>query len=164
MLSQSDKDSREKKELKAQVMAMATYIDSLRGLRALPLEQGQLPFDPNSEDSQQLTKQMQLGKRLSDAWQEWIGSVLEEGNNFFLEFSMTYSKEKTLQEEIQTLTPNWEANRSQCQAIVFQIIEVEQYGVQKILSENPMKTVDPNMLFILKSTMIWKENMYKEAL
>lgn len=52
MLTQSKKDNKEKKELKAQIAAMATYLDSLKNLGDLPLEQGQQNFDPNSEDSQ----------------------------------------------------------------------------------------------------------------
>ena len=37
MLNQSKKDSRGKKELKALVVTMASYIDSLMNLMALPL-------------------------------------------------------------------------------------------------------------------------------
>jgi hypothetical protein len=37
MLTQSKKDSKEKKELKAQVVTMAAYIDSLMNLGVLPL-------------------------------------------------------------------------------------------------------------------------------
>jgi hypothetical protein len=107
---------------------------------------------------------MQKGKMLLDAIQDWSGSILREGNKFILDFTTTYAEGKTLLGEIQTLTPSWESDRSRCQAIVFQISEVEKYGVPKFLNENPMKAVDPCMLFILKSNMIWKESMYREAL
>ena len=34
----------------------------------------------------------------------------------------------------------------------------------KFLNENPMKNVDPCMLFIMKNNMGWKESVYKEAI
>lgn len=67
-------------------------------------------------------------------------------------------------EEIQTLIPVWEVELSCCQAIVFQVIEVEKFGVLKFLNENPMKTMDPCILFILKNNMSWKESICKEAI
>ena len=62
-----------------------------------------------------------------------------------------YAKGETLLGEIQTLIPGWETEQSRCQAIVFQVTEVEKYGVLKFLSENPMKIVDSCMLFIMKN-------------
>ena len=56
MLTQSEKDSKEKKELKGMVMTMVAYIDSLMNLSALPIVQVPQPFDPNSVGSQQLMK------------------------------------------------------------------------------------------------------------
>ena len=47
MLTQSEKDSREKKELKGMVMTMAAYIDSLMNLGALPVVQTPQAFDLN---------------------------------------------------------------------------------------------------------------------
>jgi hypothetical protein len=143
---------------------MAAYIDSLGNFGALPLDQGQQPFDPDSEESRQLASQMQRGKVLTEALHDWVGSILLEGSKFILEFVATYAEGRALLGEIQTLTPTWEADRNRCQAIVYQISEVEQYSVPKFLAENPMKAVDPCMLFILKSNMIWKESMYWEAL
>ena len=58
MLSQSEKDSREKKELKAMVTTMDAYIDSLINLGATPVIQLPQPFDPNSGESQLLMKQL----------------------------------------------------------------------------------------------------------
>lgn len=66
MLTQSEKDSKEKKELKGMVTTMATYIDSLMNLGALPIVQAPQPFDPNFSRSQQLIKQMQNGNLLAD--------------------------------------------------------------------------------------------------
>lgn len=47
MLTQSEMDSKEKKELKAMVVTMAVYIDSLINLGAAPIIQMPQPFDPN---------------------------------------------------------------------------------------------------------------------
>ena len=47
MLTQSEKDSKEKKELKSMVTMMAAYIDSLMNLGALPIVQVLQLFDPN---------------------------------------------------------------------------------------------------------------------
>ena len=58
MLTQIEKDSKEKKELKVQVVAMAAYINSLINLGALPMVQVPQPFDPDLVDSQQLVKQI----------------------------------------------------------------------------------------------------------
>ena len=41
---------------------------------------------------------------------------------------------------------------------------MEQFGVLKFLNENPMKIMDPCMLFILKNNMSWKEVIYREAI
>ena len=56
MLTQSEKDSREKKELKEMVTSMAVYIDSLVNLGVVPIIQLPQPFDPNSAESQSLTR------------------------------------------------------------------------------------------------------------
>lgn len=52
MLTQSRKDSKEKKELEGMVTTMATYINSLMSLSALPVVQDPQAFDPNSVESQ----------------------------------------------------------------------------------------------------------------
>ena len=52
MLIQSEKDSKEKKELKGMITMMAAYIDSLINLRAAPIIQVPQPFDPSSTESQ----------------------------------------------------------------------------------------------------------------
>jgi hypothetical protein len=143
---------------------MAAYIDSLKSLGALSINQELQSFDPDLEDSRQLTRQMQKGKVFIGAFQDWVESILREGSKFIKEFTATYAEGRVLLGEIQTLTPHWEADRGRCQAVVYQINEVEQYGVTKFLTENPMKSVDPCMLFILKSTMSWKDTIYMEAL
>ena len=48
--------------------------------------------------------------------------------------------------------------------MVFQVIEVEHFGVLKFRNENPMKKVDLCMLFILKNNMHWKEAIYRETI
>ena len=58
MLTQSERDSKEKKELKAMVVMMVTYIDSLINLGDSPIIQVPQPFDPNSVERQQLMKHM----------------------------------------------------------------------------------------------------------
>ena len=163
MLTQSEKDSREKKELKALVVTVAAYIASLMNLEALPVVQTPQSFDPNFADSQQLVKQMQKGKLLSDAMQDWVNSIIKEGNKFILDFTTVYVEGETLLGEIQTLTPRWKTKQSQCQAIVFQVTEVEKYGVLKFLGKKSMKIVDYCMLFIMKHNIIWKESIYKEV-
>ena len=42
------------------------------------------------------------------------------------------------------------------------MIEVKKFGVFQFLGENPMKTVDSCMLFIMKHNMGWKESIYKK--
>ena len=66
--------------------------------------------------------------------------------------------------EIHTLIPVWETELGRCEVIVFQVAEVEQFGVLKFLNENPMRKVDPCKLFILKNNMCWKEAVYKEVI
>ena len=100
MLTHFEKDRREKKELKGLVMTVASYIDSLMNLGALPVVQVPQSFDPNSVDNQQLVKQMQKGKLLSDAMQDWVNAIIKEGNKFILEFTTMYAKGETLLEEI----------------------------------------------------------------
>ena len=119
MLTQSKKEIMKRKELKGMVMAMSTYIDSLMNLGALLISQARQSFDPNSIDRQQLVKQMKRGKLLSDAMQDWVNSIIKEGNKFILDFNSTYAKGETLLGEIQTLTLGWESDKNRCQAIVF---------------------------------------------
>ena len=101
------------------VMTMATYIDSLMNLGALPIVQAPQAFDPNSTESQQLMKQMQRGKLLLDAMKHWVDAIIKEGNKFILEFTNVYAKGESLLGEIQTLIPGWEAEQNWCQAVVF---------------------------------------------
>ena len=164
MLTQSEKDSREKKELKGMVMTMAAYIDSLMNLGALTVVQASQAFDPNSIGSQQLVKQMQKGKLLADAMKDWVDGIIKDGNKFIFEFTNVYAEGESLLGEIQTSVPRWEIEQSRCQLVVFQVIEVEKFGVLKFLNENLMKNVDPYMLFIIKNNMGWKESIYKEAI
>ena len=107
---------------------------------------------------------MQKGKLLSDGMQDWVNSITKEGKKFILDFTTMYAKEETLLGEIQILTLGRETEQSQFQAVVFQVTEVEKYGVLQFLGENPVKTIDSCMLFIMKHNMGWKESIYKEAI
>jgi molecular chaperone GrpE (heat shock protein) len=51
MLTQSEKDSKEKKELKGMVVTMDAYINSLINLGVAPIIQIPQPFNPNSAES-----------------------------------------------------------------------------------------------------------------
>ena len=164
MLTQSEKDSKEKKELKGMITAMAAYINSLINLGASPIVQVSKPFDPSSAESQQLMKQVQKGKLLIDAMKGWVDSIIKEGNKFISKFTSVYAEGETLLGEIQTLVPRWETELGRCQVVVFQVTKVEWFRVLKFLNENPMKNVDPCMLFILKNNMNWKEYIYKETI
>ena len=82
-----------------------------------------------------------------------VGVFIEEGNRFIQEFTTTYVEGEVLLKEIQTLVPLWKFNEARCWEIVFQVQEVEKYGVIKFLAENPIKIVDSCMLFILKNNM-----------
>ena len=90
--------------------------------------------------------------------------MVKEGNKFISEFTSVYVEGETLLGKVQTLVPGWETELARCQAVVFQVTEVEHFGVLKFLNENPMKNVDPCMLFILKNNMNWKEAIYKETI
>ena len=70
------------------VMTMAAYIYSLMNLRALLVIQAPQSFDPNSAESQQLVKQIQRGKLLLDAMQDWVNAIIKEGKKFILEFTI----------------------------------------------------------------------------
>ena len=107
---------------------------------------------------------MQRGKMLSDAMTNWVNNIIDQGNKFIYEVTSVYSKGEALLGEIQTLIPVWEVELAWCQAMVFQVIEVEKFGVLKFINKNPMKTMDPCMLFILKNNMNWKESICKEAI
>lgn len=96
--------------------------------------------------------------------QDWVASIIKEGIKFILDFTTTFVEGETLLGEIQILIPRWEADQNQCQAIVFQVNEVAKCGVLKFLGENPMKTVDLCMLFILKSNMGLEESINREAI
>ena len=76
MLTQSEKDNREKKELKEMVTSMAAYIDSLVNLGVAPIIQLSQPFDPNSAESQLLTRQVQRGKLLAEAMGNWVNNMI----------------------------------------------------------------------------------------
>lgn len=52
MLTQSERDSKEKKEMKRMIITMVEYIDSLMNLGSLLLIQTPQSFDLNSSDSQ----------------------------------------------------------------------------------------------------------------
>ena len=93
-----------------------------------------------------------------------MNNIIQEGNKFIVEFIDIYTEGETLSGEIQTLVPVWEVELTHCQALVFQVIEIERFGVLRFLNKNPMKTVDPCMLFILKNNMSWKETVYREAI
>ena len=108
MLTQSKKDSKEKKELKGMVTTMAAYINSLMNLGALPIFQVPQQFNPNSVGSQQLMKQMQKEKLLVDVINNWVDIIIKEGNKFISEFTSVYAEGESLLGEIHTLVPVWE--------------------------------------------------------
>ena len=109
-------------------------------------------------------KQMQRGKLLTDAMKSWVDIIIKEGNKFIYEFMSVYAEGETLLGEIQTLILGWETELGRCQAVVFQVTEVEWFRVLKFLNENPMKNVDSCMFFILKNNVKWKEAIYKETI
>ena len=89
--------------------------------------------------------------------QDWVNAIIKEGKKFIPEFTTIYAEGETLLGKIQTLILGWETKQSWCQVVVFQVIEVEKFGVLKFLNKNLMKNVDPCMLFIMKNNMSWKE-------
>ena len=99
-------------------------------------------------------KQMQRWKLLLDAMKDWVDAIIKEGNKFILEFTNVYAEGESLLGEIQTLIPRWETKKNWCQVVIFQVTEVEKFGVLKFLNENPMKNVDLCMLFIMKITWV----------
>ena len=121
-------------------------------------------FDPNSAESQQLMKHIHRGKLLSDAMVNWVNNIINQGKKFISEVVSVYFEGEALLKEIQTLIPVREAELARCQAMVFQVTEVEKFRFLRFLNENPMKTVDPCMLFILKNNMSWKDSICKEAI
>lgn len=58
IITQLDKDNKEKRKLKKIIVTMVEHIDSLVNFGALPLIQVPQSFNPSSSDSQQLVKQM----------------------------------------------------------------------------------------------------------
>jgi hypothetical protein len=82
-----------------------------------------------------------------------MDSIIKKGNKFMSEFTSVYTEVETLLGEIQILVRVWETELAHCQAIVFQVKEVEKFGLLKFLNKNPMKSVDPSMLFMLKNNM-----------
>ena len=109
-------------------------------------------------------KQVQKGKLLTNTMKSWVDSMSKEGNKFISKFTSVYAEGEILLGEIQTLVPGWETELARYQAMAFQVTEAENFGVLKFLSENPMKNVDPCMLFILKNNINWKEAIYKETI
>ena len=79
--------------------------------------------------------------------------MIQEGKKFIYEFTDVHVEGEKLSMEIQTLVPVWETELACCQSLVFQVTEVEHFGVLKFVNENPMKTVNLCMLFILKNNM-----------
>ena len=71
---------------------------------------------------------MHRGKLLADAMKSWVDIIMKEGNKFISKFTSVYAEGETLLGEIQTLVPIWEIELGHCQAIIFQVIEVEQFG------------------------------------
>ena len=55
--------------------------------------------------------------------------MIQEGNKFIYEFTGVYAEGETLSGEIQTLVPVSEIELARCQAVLFQLTEVERFGV-----------------------------------
>ena len=100
MLTQSEKDNRDKNELKGMVITMAMYINSLMSLCAFLAIQAPQSFNLNFVGSQQLVKKMQRGKLLLDAMKYWVDDIIKEGNEFILEFTNVYAKREMLLGEV----------------------------------------------------------------
>lgn len=81
-MAQSQKDAKEKRELKQIINMIAKYINSLDSYGALPLVQTPESFDPTSLDSRRLLNQIQRGKAITIAMDEWADSVLKKGKEF----------------------------------------------------------------------------------
>ena len=82
------------------VTAMVAYIDSLVNLGATLVIQLPQPFDPNSAESQLLTRQVQRGKLLTEAMGNWVNNMIQDDKNFILEFTDVYAEGETLSREI----------------------------------------------------------------
>lgn len=54
---------------------------------------------------------------------------MKEGGKFILDFITTYAKGEVILGEIQTLILTWETDQIQCCAVIFQVHEVEKYGI-----------------------------------
>lgn len=84
MLTRSQKDGKDKKELKQMIRVLADYIHAISGVSSSPkpLAQASQSFDPASPANQKLLSQIQRGKAIATVFDDWVNGVINDGCKF----------------------------------------------------------------------------------
>lgn len=82
MLTRSEKDGREKRELKWHINILTQFIDTIGFFRALPVSLATENFDPTSLENKKVMSQVQGAKSIVEAIEGCIKGVIKEGEKY----------------------------------------------------------------------------------
>lgn len=101
MLTRSEKDGREKRELKRHTSVLAQFIESIGCLGAMPISHATENFDPTSLENRKLMDQVRRAKSIAEAVEKWIEQVIKDGEKYITDSRKLCGEVQGLISEIQ---------------------------------------------------------------
>lgn len=156
MLTRSEKDGQEKRELKRHINILAQFIDSIDYFGALPISHASKSFGPTTPKNKKLMGQVQRAKIITGAMEKWIEGVIRDGEKYITSFRKLCDEMQCLIAEIQNQIVPWEKEKHKWENVLPMLTKIEEYRATKFLAENSIKLVDECQLFVLKKTIMWR--------
>lgn len=162
MLTRSEKDEWEKRELKRHISILAQFIDSIGCFRELPISHATESFDPTSPKNKKLMSQVQRDKTIAEAIERWIEGVIKEGEKYITNSQKLCNEMQSLIVEIQNQILPWEKEEHKWENVLPMFTKIEECGTTRFLTEHSIKLViDECQLFVLKKTIMWRVLTFK---
>lgn len=165
MLTKSEKDGREKRELKRHISILSQFIDSISCFRALPISHATKSFDPTSPKNKKLMSQVQRAKRITEVVERWIEGVIKDGEKYITNSQKLCDEMQGLILEIQNQLLPWEKEEHKWENVLPMFTKIEEHGATRFLMEHSIKLVtDECQLFVLKKTIMWRVLTFKSVI
>lgn len=156
MLTRSEKDGQEKRELKRHISVLAQFIDSIGCLGEMPISHAIENFDPTSPENKKLMNQVQRAKSIVEAVEKWIEQVIKDGEKYIIDSWKLCDEVQGLISKIQNQLVPWEKEEHKWQNVLPLFTKIKEYRTTRFLTEHSIKLVsDECQLFVLKKTIMW---------
>lgn len=130
ILTHSEKDGKEKKELKKNIRILAQFIDTLGCFGPLSLLQAPKNFDPTSSENKKLLSKVQHGKSMVNAIENQIEGVIKSRERYIQGSRKPCDDAQTLICEIEKQNLQWEKEEHIWETLLTKFTEQKNMGLE----------------------------------